>query len=121
IFVGSTVNDLGDIKGDRAAGRRTIPIVLGGENTVKVLIILLVSMPAISWMLYATFVVKHESISTMMTPIAVTIVASLALFRMTSVRKVFGDMKLVREQHKKWFPLYMVMQLGMVVEPSLRL
>ena len=121
IFVGSTVNDLGDIKGDKAAGRRTIPIVLGGENTVKVLIILLVSMPAISWMLYATFVVKHESISTMMTPLAVTIVASLALIRMTNIWKVFEDMKLMREQHKKWFPLYMVLQLGMVVGPSLPL
>ena len=121
IFVGSTINDLGDIKGDKAAGRRTIPIVLGGENTVKVLIILLVIMPAISWMLYTTFVVKHESISTMMTPIAVTIVASLTLLRMTSIRKVFEDMKLMREQHKKWFLLYMVLQLGMVVGPSLPL
>ncbi len=117
IFVGSTINDLGDVKGDKAAGRRTIPIVLGGENTVKVLIILLVSMPAISWMLYATFIVKHESISTMMTPIAVTIVASLAVLRMTSIRKVFEDMRLMREQHKKWFPLYMVLQLGMIVGP----
>jgi geranylgeranylglycerol-phosphate geranylgeranyltransferase len=121
IFVGSTVNDLGDIKGDRAAGRRTIPIVLGSENTVKVLIILLMSMPAISWMLYATFVVKHESISALMTPIAVTIVASLALFRMANIRKVFEDMKLMREQHKKWFPLYMVLQLGVIVGPSLPL
>jgi geranylgeranylglycerol-phosphate geranylgeranyltransferase len=119
IFVGSTINDLGDVKGDRAAGRRTIPIVLGGENTVKLLIILLVSMPAISWMLYATFVVKQESISTMMTPIAVTIVASLALLRMISIRKVFEDMRLMREQHKKWFPLYMILQLGMIIGPSL--
>src|SRR5919109_532869 len=54
IFVGSIVNDLGDIKGDKAAGRRTIPIVLGGENTVRVLIILLVSMQVISWILYVT-------------------------------------------------------------------
>ena len=114
IFVGSTINDLGDIKGDKAAGRRTIPIVLGGENTVKMLIIILVSMPAISWMLYATFV-EHDSISTMMTPIAVTIVASLALLRMNNIRKMFEDMKLMREQHKKWFPLYMVLQFGMVV------
>jgi 4-hydroxybenzoate polyprenyltransferase len=114
IFVGSTINDLGDIKGDKAAGRRTIPIVLGGENTVKMLIILSVSMPAISWMLYATFV-EHDSISTMMTPIAVTIVASLALLRMNNIRKMFEDMKLMREQHKKWFPLYMVLQFGMVV------
>jgi geranylgeranylglycerol-phosphate geranylgeranyltransferase len=114
IFVGSTINDLGDIKGDKAAGRRTIPIVLGGENTVKMLIILSVSMPAISWMLYATFV-EHDSISTMMTPIAVTIVASLALLRMNNIRKMFENMKLMREQHKKWFPLYMVLQFGMVV------
>jgi geranylgeranylglycerol-phosphate geranylgeranyltransferase len=114
IFVGSTINDLGDIKGDKAAGRRTIPIVLGGENTVKMLIILSVSMPAISWMLYATFV-EHDSISTMMTPIAVTIVASLALLRMNNIRKMFEDMKLMREQHKKWFPLYTVLQFGMVV------
>jgi geranylgeranylglycerol-phosphate geranylgeranyltransferase len=120
IFVGSTINDLGDIKGDKAAGRRTIPIVLGGGNTVKMLIILSVSMPAISWMLYATFV-EHDSISTMMTPIAVTVVASLALLRMTNIRKMFEDMKLMREQHKKWFPLYMVLQFGMVVESFLRL
>jgi geranylgeranylglycerol-phosphate geranylgeranyltransferase len=114
IFVGSTVNDLGDIKGDKAAGRRTIPIVLGGENTVKILIILLVSMPVTSWILYATFV-EHNSISTMINPLAVTIVASLALLRMTKIRKVFEDMKLMREQHKKWFPLHMVLQSGMVV------
>jgi geranylgeranylglycerol-phosphate geranylgeranyltransferase len=114
IFVGSTINDLGDIKGDDAAGRRTIPIVLGGENTVKMLIILLASMPVISWILYSSFV-EHYGISTMMPPIAVTIVASLALLRMTKIRKVFEDMKLMREQHKKWFPLHMVLQSGMVV------
>lgn len=121
IFVGSTINDLGDIKGDRAAGRRTIPIVLGGENTINMLSFLLVSMPAISWMFYATFVVQHESINALMTPIAVTIVASFALLRMTVIQKVFEDMKLMREQHKKWFPLYILLQIGMVVGPSLRL
>ena len=120
IFVGSTVNDLGDIRGDRGAGRRTIPIVLGRENTIKMLIILLVSMPIISWMLYAIFV-EHDSISTIMTPIAVTIVASLALLRMTNIRKMFEDMKLMREQHKKWFPLHMVLQSGMIVGSSLHL
>jgi geranylgeranylglycerol-phosphate geranylgeranyltransferase len=114
IFVGSTINDLGDIKGDNAAGRRTIPIVLGGENTVKMLIILLASMPVISWILYSSFV-EHYGISTMMPPIAVTIVASLALLRMTKIGKVSEDMKLMREQHKKWFPLHIVLQSGMIV------
>ena len=120
IFVGSTVNDLGDIKGDKAAGRRTIPIILGGENTIKMLIILLVSMPTISWMLYV-IVVEHEIINTIMTPIAVTIVASLALLRMIKIWKVFEDIKLMREQHKKWFPLHMVLQSGMIVGASLTL
>jgi geranylgeranylglycerol-phosphate geranylgeranyltransferase len=114
IFVGSIVNDLGDIKGDKAAGRRTIPIVIGGRNTVKMLIILLGSMPAISWMLSATFV-EHGSISAMITPIAVTIVGSLAILRMQKIWKVFEDMKLMREQHKKWFPLHLVLQSGMVL------
>ncbi|HEY6757373.1 MAG TPA: UbiA prenyltransferase family protein [Nitrososphaera sp.] len=116
IFVGSTINDLGDIKGDKAAGRRTIPIILGGENTIKVLTILLISMPALSWILYGTFVEHHTiSMMTTATPVAVTILASLALLRMANIRKVFKDMKLMREQHKKWFPLYMVLQLGFVV------
>ena len=115
IFVGSIVNDLGDTKGDKAAGRRTIPIVLGGEKTIKMLIILLASMPAISWMLYWTSV-EHDTTRMMMTtPIAVTIVASLALLRMTKIRKVFEDMELMRKQHKKWFPLYMVLQSCLVV------
>src|SRR5215213_4452652 len=113
IFVSSIVNDLGDTKGDKAAGRRTIPIVLGGENTIKMLIILLGSMPAISWILYGVFV-EHDTRS-IITPIAVTIVASLALLRMTIIERVFEDMKLIREQHKKWFPLYMLLQSGIVV------
>jgi geranylgeranylglycerol-phosphate geranylgeranyltransferase len=113
IFVGSIINDLGDTKGDKAAGRRTIPIVLGGENTIKMLIILLAIMPAISWILYGTFI-EYHAIS-MLTPIAITIVASLALFRMSKIGKVFEDMKLMREQHKKWFPLYLLLQAGIVI------
>jgi geranylgeranylglycerol-phosphate geranylgeranyltransferase len=113
IFVCSIINDMGDTKGDNAVGRRTIPIVLGGENSIKMLIILLASMPVISWMLYETFV-EHDTIS-MMTPIAVTIVASLGLLRMINIWKVFEDMELMRKQYKKWFPLLMVLQLGLVV------
>jgi geranylgeranylglycerol-phosphate geranylgeranyltransferase len=119
IFACSIINDMGDTKGDKEAGRRTIPIVLGGENTIKLLIILLSSMPAISWILYGTFV-EHDTIS-MMIPIAVTIVVSLALFRMTKIRKVFQDMVSMRKQYKRWFPLLMVLQLALVVVTSLHL
>ena len=119
IFVGSIVNDLGDTKGDKAAGRHTIPIVLGGEKTIKMLVILLFVMPAISWILYVTSIERH-SIS-MLTSIAVTLVATFALFRMNNILKVFGDFKLMREQHKKWFPLYIVLQSGLVIGASLPL
>jgi 4-hydroxybenzoate polyprenyltransferase len=114
IFVGSTINDLGDIKGDKASGRRTIPIVLGGKNTVMTLTILLATMPIISWLLYTT-VAEQGSISTKITPIAIAIVSILAILRMSKIDKVFEDMKLMREQHKKWFPLYTILQLGMVM------
>ena len=122
IFVGSTINDLGDIKGDKAAGRRTVPIILGGEKTTRMLIILLASMAALSWILYGASV-EHTTLSMMMTatPIAVTIVASLGLLRMANIRNVFKDVKLMRLQHKKWFPLYIVLQSGFVVGSFLSL
>lgn len=113
IFACSIINDLGDIKGDKQAGRRTIPIVLGGKNTIELLVILLSCMPALSWILYATFP-EYDSIS-IMYPIAVTVVVSVALIRMTIIQKVFAHMELMRKQYKKWFPLLMVLQLGLVL------
>jgi geranylgeranylglycerol-phosphate geranylgeranyltransferase len=114
IFVGSTVNDLGDIKGDKGAGRHTIPIVLGGSKTVKMLSILLATMPAISWLLYTPFD-KSYSVANVVTPIIISVVATLAVHRMGKIQKVFEDVKLMRVQHKKWFPLYMVLQSAMVL------
>lgn len=114
IFACSIINDLGDTKGDKQAGRRTIPIVLGGKNTVKLLIILLSSMPAISWMFFYATILEYDTIS-IMNPIAVTVVVSIALLRMTIIRKVFEHMELMRKQYKKWFPLLMVLQLGLVL------
>ena len=110
IFVGSIVNDLGDTEGDKAAGRHTIPVVLGGGNTIKMLIILLAIMPAISWMLYETSAELNYHAISIMAPIGVTIVASLALLRMATIHRVFEDRDLMRKQHKKWFPLYMALQ-----------
>ncbi len=120
IFVGSTVNDLGDIKGDKGAGRHTIPIVLGGSKTVKMLILLLGTMPVISWSLY-TSIDESRGMGNIVTPIAITVVAWLAIFRMTKIQKVFEDMLRMREQHKKWFPLYMVLQSAMVMSSFLYL
>ena len=133
IFVGSIVNDSGDIRGDKQAGRRTIPIVLGGEKTLKLLIILLASMPVLSWMMfYADIVIiddnnrnnndkdnprdsSGDSLGKIAHPIAVSIVAFLGLARISKLGKRFEDMEFVRKQHKKWFPLHMVLQSGIIV------
>lgn len=58
---------------------------------------------------------EQGSISTKITPIAVTAVARHAILRVTKIRKVFEDMKLMGEQYKKLFPLYKVLQLAMVI------
>jgi geranylgeranylglycerol-phosphate geranylgeranyltransferase len=114
IFACSIINDLGDVKGDRQASRRTIPIVLGGENTITLLIILLSCMPVISWTLYGTLLEYDNSLS-IMYPVAVTVVVSYAIIRITIIQKVFAHMELMRKQYKKWFPLLMVLQLGLVL------
>ena len=112
IFVGSIVNDLGDVKGDKAEGRRTIPIVMGGEKTVKMLMVMLASMSAISWTLYAM-----GSGPGIGTAIAVSAITVLALTRMSKVQKGLRtmDAEYLRRQHKKWFPLHMVLQASLAV------
>ena len=112
IFVGSIVNDLGDVKGDKAEGRRTIPIVMGGERTVKMLMVLLMSMPAISWVLY----VLTDGVG-ITTAAAISVIAILALTRMTKMQHGLKtmDADYMRRQHKKWFPLHMVLQTSLAV------
>ena len=52
IFVTSPLNDLGDINGDRGAGRRTIPIVIGKKRTLKLSVFFSSTMIVLSWIVY---------------------------------------------------------------------
>jgi 4-hydroxybenzoate polyprenyltransferase len=114
IFISSTLNDLGDVEGDKAAGRRTIPVVLGGGRTIKLLIIQATSMMAISWILYWP-----------VTGIGITTVVATSLFALlviTRLRKILhglrnADMESMRKQHKKLFPLHMVLQSILATGP----
>lgn len=107
IFISSTLNDLGDVEGDRAAGRRTIPIVLGGKNTIRVMMSLAASMAITSWALYAT--VAGMGIFTTVTT---SIFALLVISRLSKMQKGLenANMEYMRKQHKKLFPLHMVLQ-----------
>jgi len=104
IFISSTLNDLGDVGGDKAAGRRTIPIVMGGINTIRLLIVLAAAMFALSWVVYGlvnTAIVISSSV------FAIFVISRLLKIK-HSLKNI--DMELMRVQHKKIFPLHMVLQ-----------
>lgn len=104
IFISSTLNDLGDVGGDKTAGRRTIPIVMGGTGAIKLLIILAGAMFALSLVLYGN-----------VNPIVLISSSAFALFVISRLLRMKQslknmDMELMRAQHKKIFPLHMVLQ-----------
>ena len=104
IFISSTLNDLGDVAGDKAAGRRTIPIAMGGLYTIRLLIALAAAMIALSFIVYGavnTAVVISSGIF-----FAFVVVT---LLRMKQNLKSM-DSELARARHKKIFPLHMVLQ-----------
>lgn len=109
IFISSVFNDLGDVDGDRAAGRRTIPIVIGKANAVKMGIIIATGMAGASWILYGSGGIGLAS---------AIITSSFSAFIITRMAKTLTgleDMEYMRKQHKKLFPLHMVLQLALVI------
>jgi len=107
IFISSTLNDLGDVEGDRAAGRRTIPVVIGGNATVRLLMILAAAMLATSFALY-DFVSLTTVVST-------SLFALLVLSRLLKMKVDNIDMDVMRRQHKKLFPLHLLLQSALAV------
>jgi 4-hydroxybenzoate polyprenyltransferase len=109
VFITSPFNDLGDIAGDKAEGRRTIPIVIGRENTVRMAILLAISMCVISWLLYAL-----SEIGLVMC-ILVNSISILTTINMSKALKKLDDIEFVRKQHKKSMPLHIMLQIGLIV------
>ena len=109
IFITSPFNDMGDIAGDKAAGRRTIPIVIGRENTVKMAIVLATGMIAASWLFHGLGVVGLAS------AIAVSFVSSLAAVNIFKVLKKLDDVNYVRKKHTISYPLHIMLQSAIVI------
>lgn len=120
IFISSTLNDLGDVQGDRAAGRRTVPIVIGKESTIKLSMILAASMLPATWALFALagFLGDHGSIITAATT---SIFALAVASKMAAMRKGLHDMESMRRHHKKLFPLNLVLQSNLVAGGAIAL
>ena len=109
VFITSPLNDLGDVAGDKAAGRCTIPIMIGPKNTVMMAILLAVSMSTVSWILY-----QLSDIGLVMC-ILVNIISIVIIKNMSKTLKKLDDTEFVRKQHKKSMPLHMLLQLALIV------
>lgn len=109
IFISSTLNDLGDVEGDRAAGRRTIPIVMGKATTIKFLTVLAALMIIISWTLYGTLSPLTLAFTTFF-----AVVLTIRLQKMKDGLKKI-NMQLMREQHRKIFPMHVILQMILAI------
>jgi geranylgeranylglycerol-phosphate geranylgeranyltransferase len=117
VFISSTLNDMGDVDGDRAAGRRTIPIVVGKENTIKLTMILAGSVLAITWAFYVTALIAGHS--SPVTAATTTAIASIVLMTLSKMRKGFQNAEFLRSQHKKLFPLQIMIHPSLITGVSI--
>ncbi|AIF83592.1 4-hydroxybenzoate polyprenyltransferase-like prenyltransferase [Candidatus Nitrososphaera evergladensis SR1] len=106
VFISSILNDLGDIEGDRQAGRRTIPIVMGEQGTIKMAIALAAGLFAISWLTYWL-----SGGSGLVTAVLTTLFSALIGARIANLRKGVNDVDFLRRQHKNFVPLHFLLQL----------
>jgi geranylgeranylglycerol-phosphate geranylgeranyltransferase len=127
VIVTSPLNDLGDIKGDKEAGRKTIPIVLGKKNTIRLSLLVTIGIALSSWMLYAlrTSMVVYDSISldiqtntiyAIALPLLISGMCVLIVVHLISVFKRRDDLNYIRESvGKKSMPLHLLLQLSLVI------
>ncbi len=109
VFITSPFNDVADVVGDKKAGRRTIPIVIGSERTVRMAIALAGAMIAISWIVYSV------SNTGWMNPLLVSLVSILSMYNMSKTLKNLSNKEYVRKQHKKSMPLHLLLQLALAL------
>ena len=124
VFVTSPLNDLGDISGDRAAGRRTIPIVIGKENAVRLAILIDIGIAVFSWILFFAVLssIRNDEIDfylhyrALILPSVVSLTSILTLFHLINILKHFDDRDFVRNSvTKKSMPLHILLQVSLVI------
>ncbi len=126
VFVTSPLNDLGDIEGDKASGRRTIPIVIGRENTIKLSVLVALGIAVSSWALYFTEVptIRNEKIDVnyinsthaYVLPPLISVTSLLTIFHLISVSKHINDRMYIRESvTRRSIPLHMLLQASIAV------
>ena len=109
LFATSPINDLADIVGDKADGRRTIPIVIGANNTVK-LAILAGFVPLASSLLLLPW-----SGLSVLSSISLGLLTVRCTRLLTPLLKGCSDPKLVRRRHKGMVPLHFLLQGSLLI------
>ena len=113
VFISSTLNDMGDFDGDKSAGRRTIPIVIGKEKTIRLMTILAATVLLLTWGLYGAALATGKG--SLIAALATTSIALLVLLTMIRMRKSLHNAEFMRSQHKKLFPLQMAMHPALIL------
>lgn len=108
IFISSTLNDLGDIDGDRATGRRTLPVVMGPPAVIRFLTLLSLGIVALPVVLYGV-----------VGPVTVSFATGFSILLIFRLRKIGEglekmDAQAIRKHHSKIFPMHMLLQLLLV-------
>lgn len=112
VFISSTLNDMGDVDGDKAAGRRTIPIVIGKDNTIKLTMSLAAGVLATTWAFYGAAALTGQA--SLITAVATTAIALIVLMSLDKMRQEIQNSAFMRAQHKKLFPLQMAMHPSLI-------
>jgi len=112
VFISSSLNNMGDLDGDKNAGRRTIPIVIGKDNTIKLTMILATTVLIETWGFYgAASITGHGS---PVTAVTTTVIALIVLMTLRRMRKGFQNAEFMRSQHRKLFPLQMAIHPSLI-------
>lgn len=112
VFISSTLNDMGDVDGDRAAGRRTIPIVIGKENTINLTMVLAASVLALTWAFCGAALITGQG--SPVTAVTTTAIAAVVMMTLARMRRGFQNAEFMRAQHKKLFPLQMALHPSLI-------
>lgn len=113
VFISSTLNDMGDMDGDKTTGRRTIPIVIGKDSTIKLTMILAVGVLAATWAFYGVALATGQA--SLITAVTTTAIALVILMTLGKMRQEIGDTEFMRMHHKKLFPLQMAVHPSLIV------
>ncbi|HZB15845.1 MAG TPA: UbiA family prenyltransferase, partial [Nitrososphaeraceae archaeon] len=108
-FILSPLGDIGDIKGDRAAGRRTFPIVIG----MKATLLIMFSVPCILMTSTGlTYGVLHMNILGVYAIITNCLVITIVILHMSSRLNDSSTIKLMRSKMRY---LNITMQISMLL------